>query len=811
MTLRAVVLGFAGAVFLALFTFFNDKVMLSNELTGHFVPFAVFGSLVLFVVGINPLLARMRRRWALSAAELAVAVGISLFACFVPGRGLMQFLNNAMIMPQHYARLRPAWGGDPVELTPAQVRDARALADALCRGRAPDADAADRVLWQHFPEDLRAMLACPADGEPRPEPDKVELCQAVNGLLRVTVDWRKAIGEDNIALASYLRKLAFRPPGELDPDARLRLNRGMLDLLAVGAVEPRRPGPVESVPERMLVDVNPQNEPRVLDAFVVGMRQGESDIPLRSVPFAAWIRPWLFWMPLVLAISVAVVGLALVMHRQWVEHEHLPYPTVRFLHELLPGKDATLPAVFRSRWFWAGMALVLGVHLNNYAARWWPDTFIPIRTYVALHPILEMFPSMRVGNGPQLFTLRIDFAALGFAYLLARDVSFSVGIAPWLYWIVVGAIVTRYGIDISAGYGTFSPGIQPSLHAGGYVAMFIVLFVAARRHLGAVFRRGVGLRAGGDPVRTYEIWGARFFLLGVAAFVAMLGLVGLPWWQGVLYAAGVVIISTVVSRLLAEGGVFTTQSSWYAGALLSGLLGARFVGPDHLLIMGIVSSVLLITYREMLMGFAVSALHLCDGEGVRPGRVALSGLLAVAVALVVAAVATLYWQYDYGAVRTGDEWILDRVPTAPYENDVAERRLLAARGLAGEAVTGAAGALSSIAPRRECVVAFGLVFGLVLLFTWCRRRLPGWPLHPLMFIVLGTNDAATLSGSFLAGALVKTLAERYGGWKLCHKLKPMIIGLIAGEMTAGIVVALVSAIYYWVTGVTPVYYKVFLG
>jgi hypothetical protein len=100
---------------------------------------------------------------------------------------------------------------------------------------------------------------------------------------------------------------------------------------------------------------------------------------------------------------------------------------------------------------------------------------------------------------------------------------------------------------------------------------------------------------------------------------------------------------------------------------------------------------------------------------------------------------------------------------------------------------------------------------LVFVFTWCRRRFPGWPLHPLMFLVLGTNDALSLSASFLAGALVKTVAERYGGWRLCRNMKPLIFGLIAGEMIAGILVAASGAVYYWATGQTPVRYKVFLG
>jgi hypothetical protein len=366
-------------------------------------------------------------------------------------------------------------------------------------------------------------------------------------------------------------------------------------------------------------------------------------------------------------------------------------------------------------------------------------------------------------------------------------------------------------VDLSAEYGTFSPGLQPSLHAGAYVGMFIVLIMAARRHLAAVFRRGLGLRPHADFVAEHEVWGSRAFLAGTLVFVLMLGWVGLPLWLGFLYACGMIVIFTVVSRMLAEGGVFTTQSSWYAGALLWGFLGAHFVGPDRLLIMGIVSSLLLITYREALMGFAVSALRLSGREGVKPGRMAVSGGVAVAVALVVAGCATLYLQYSHGSKRTGDVWTLEKVPCAPYENDVTVRNKLASQDLLGESLAGEGGRLSNIAPQPECVIAFVLLLALVMAFTWLRRRFPWWPLHPLMFMVLGTHDAIILSGSFLGGSALKATAQRYGGWKACNNLKPIVIGLIAGEMVAGVLTAGFGILYYFITGEPPVRYRVFLG
>ena len=807
MTVRAVLLGFAGVLFLALFTFFNDKVIGGNDLTGHFVPFAVFGILVCAVLFINPLLGRLRRKLAFSGAELAVAASISLFACFVPGRGLMQFFNNAIMMPHHHARVRPSWRGDAVQLRPDRVKSWPAFADALARGRRESAGACRRSLWAGLPAKLQKLLEARETGAVVPAEARSGICEAVGEYLKTRVDWREPVRQDGLNLPAYLRRLLDEPAGETAGRGRERLNRGMLDLLCAGTIHPRRPGPVESAPAEMLADVDRQSDSRVLDGFVTGLAEGDQTLPVSEVPWGAWLRPWLFWMPLVLAISAAVIGLSLVFHRQWVDNEHLPYPTVQFVHELLPEEGGLMPAVLRNRWFWAGLSVVLLVHLNNYAARWWPQALMRIPTYIDLRPLQELLPGLQASNKAQILVLRLDFAAFGFAYLLARDVSFSLGIAPWIYWMIMGYLVSTFGIDLSAQYGTFNPGLQPSLHAGAYVAMFVLLVMAARGHLAAAFRRGLWLGPPSDDVPEHEAWGVRAFLAGTVCFVVLLAWVGLPLWLGLLYACGAIVIFTVVSRMLAEGGVFTTQSCWYAGALLWGFLGARFIGPDRMLIMGIVSSVLLITYREVLMGFSASALQLSGREGVRPGRIALSGGLAVAVALVIAGCTTLYLQYSHGSTRTGDVWTLENVPCAPYENDVAIRNRLASQDLLGESLAGKSGSLANIAPHADCVIAFALVVA----FTWLRRRFPWWPLHPLMFLVLGTNDAVLLSGSFLAGGTVKSLAQRYGGWKVCNNLKPIIVGLIAGEMFVGILTAVIGIVYYFVTGEPPVRYKVFLG
>jgi hypothetical protein len=58
--------------------------------------------------------------------------------------------------------------------------------------------------------------------------------------------------------------------------------------------------------------------------------------------------------------------------------------------------------------------------------------------------------------------------------------------------------------------------------------------------------------------------------------------------------------------------------------------------------------------------------------------------------------------------------------------------------------------------------------------------------------------------SLLLGWAVKTAVGRYGGESLYQKGKPLMTGVIAGEMLAGTVPILVGAVYYLTTGERPV-------
>jgi len=116
---------------------------------------------------------------------------------------------------------------------------------------------------------------------------------------------------------------------------------------------------------------------------------------------------------------------------------------------------------------------------------------------------------------------------------------------------------------------------------------------------------------------------------------------------------------------------------------------------------------------------------------------------------------------------------------------------------------------SRIMPKENFVWAFGLGFLAVLVFSMLRLRVTWWPLHPVMFLLWATYPMATTSYSFFMGWIVKKASVRFAGQHMVRKLKPFMIGVIAGEILGALVFMIVGAIYYFSTGEKPLSYRFF--
>jgi hypothetical protein len=652
-TLRAVFLALAGITVICSFGFFNDFLLRQTYMVGTFMPMPVYGGLILFLLLVNPLLGLLGRRWLLTNREMAVAVGLILFACFIPGRGLMHHATNSMMLPYQYYKTNTTW------------KETKAL---------------------------------------------------------------------------------------------------------------------DMVPKRFLADIS-KNEDEALTGFVQGAG-GKTRIGLNKIPWSSWKRPFLFWGPLLVTLIIALTGLALVVHRQWTTHEQIPYPIVTFAESLLPKQGRALGGVFHEPLFWLGMLVVLAIYLNNYAVVWWPDNMIRIQLRFDFRPIGRIFPTFTRGGGWGILFPRLLFTVVGFAY--------------------VNGVCLGYGVRLHANFFALE-NIERNLYGGAYLGLGLVMLYTGRRYYASVFRRCFGLPDRDNPEAS-AVWGARVMMVAVIAFVTQLVGVGIDWQLAVVYTLLFLLISLVLSRVVAETGAFFIHCYFYPAALMLSFLGAQSFDPSTMATLFFITVILMIDPREIFMPFAVHALALMDRTKVRLGKPAVGGVFAVVIGLAIAVTATLYWQYNEGALKMSDGWS-HNVMRWPFDNAASLKQRLEVLGRIGPNATSTTptgfARFTQAMPHGPSLIAFFTAMGLVLLFTFCRIRFPGFPLHPVLFLVLGSYQSRYLGFSFLVGWIIKRSVVKYCGAHLYAKLKPLMIGLIAGEMVAGAITMLIGAIYYYCQGEPP--------
>ncbi len=558
---------------------------------------------------------------------------------------------------------------------------------------------------------------------------------------------------------------------------------------------------MDYVPDGMLVDVS-SDEETILSGFTRGLSEADDHIALSDVPWHAWIKPMVFWIPLLLSLWFALLGLANVVHRQWADHEHLPYPIVTFTRSLFPSTDGQRSPIFANRLFWIGLGAVFTIHGYNYLNLWFPDyLFGQVPLGVDWSPLAKLSDTFERGGGEGFLSgySTIFFTVVAVAYFLPKDVSLSLGIGPFL-WVFLSGTLAIYGIGQAGWQGQWPYGItrQSMMNMGSYFALLAVLLYTGRHYYLTVFKRAAGLKTA-DEIESSAIWGARVFVMGIAFFTAYAATAAnLDWPLALMFALGCVAIYLVMSRLLAETGLIFIVTFGTPATLLWAIFGARALGPEMLLIMFMFCIVMFYDPREALMPFVINGLKLADDYRVKLGRTAAVMALALVAGLAVGIPVVLYFQYDKGVDVSA--WHINQ-SKIPFNEVISVMQRLDAQGQLADA--GSATGLSrflAMDPGGQALLTFLIGAGLVLLFSMFRLRYTNWPLHPVLFLVWGTYAGDCFAQSFLVGWLIKTLVTKYGGAGIYQHLKPLMFGLIAGEMLGGVGPMIVSLIYFIVTG-----------
>lgn len=501
----------------------------------------------------------------------------------------------------------------------------------------------------------------------------------------------------------------------------------------------------------------------------------------RAVPWKAWLMPAISWGILLVALYGMIFCAAVIVRRQWVENERLPFPIATIYTSLIeqppPGKAVN--SLFSSRGFWVGALAVFLIHgvnaLNTYFPRHWPR--VPLG-----YNLSTLMANPPWSYADWAFPVNvIYFSVVGIMFFVQTRIAFSL----WFFY----AVFYQSERMLFATYGEFHEGMKTDQLFGALVVYAASILWIGREQWKLVARQMFRAPAAGAPLGRYMPyraagWGFVACALGIGAWIVA---AGATTAGGVVIVLMMMMVMLVTARAIAETGLIFVQfdvplfQPWvYAIQSLPPSLKTR-TSMQSFFLSALLGSSLTRDVREPMPAYATHALKVADDNAFgREGssRRAFPFLAVMALALVVAyfvsGASMLYVEYNHGAT-------LDRDQLAPLN---AWAMVGGARKWTLDPSTDyrPPGAGPREGQNRATNLSFGA--GLTALLGLLRLRYINWPFHPLGFLLAYSYPMEVLWFSIFVGWLVKVLLLRFGGGELFHKSRSFFIGLILGEATA---------------------------
>jgi len=479
-------------------------------------------------------------------------------------------------------------------------------------------------------------------------------------------------------------------------------------------------------------------------------------------PWRLWVLPILMWFVLALAFYAMMALGAVILRRQWVEHERLSFPIVQLPAEIafdasdIPGRRPILA----NGLLWVGFALAAGCHTLNNLHAYFP--VVPgIERWIML-PIADLPRPWSEASPIYLFVLP---TVVGFAYLLPAEVSLSF----WVFFLVgrlEAVIGGAFGFPMPRTAGYSARTFLSHQEFGAFVAVASGIFYSARHHLRRVW--DAALRPDGadaDEPTSYRLAVFGFFAAALVA-VSWFAVAGLPIPFAVLVVAVFFVISLVGSWTIAAGGVLFLQNTFGPTRIFVSAFGSSLLSPSGLTMLKIPEQVLMSDLRGLEMPNFFNGLRLADD--VRAARA--TTFWAMTAALVLGVFVSTAWHisssYRYGALNYGSSWANINAAMVPGQ-------MISTWLQAPEA--------PNLLYVSWIVIGAAVAGGLF----WLRGQFVWWPLHPIGFTLAGSFAMFVLWFSFFLGWLIKVLVVRYGGLRVFTLLRPMFLGLVLGDCISG--------------------------
>ncbi len=493
------------------------------------------------------------------------------------------------------------------------------------------------------------------------------------------------------------------------------------------------------------------------------------------VPWEFWIKPIAAWSVFALGLFLAMTCVCVLLRRQWIEREQLGFPLVQLPIEMLgaENQNRVIPAFFRSRAVWIGIALPALIHSWNGL-----HFHFPIFPRISLSHGLSQYLTEKPWHVVRPLPAIIYFSAIGFVYLLPTDLAFSL----WFFYLLYHAeavVMTQFGLPLGQRiYVTHE--FAAYQMAGGFLFFALVILWRARRHLTDMIRLAFQPAGGqasspsdtaaisptattNEPMSPRAAWLG--LLIGIGIMTAWSVIAGVSFIVSLTVICLFLIIMIVMTRLVYEGGMLFIQSTFRPTDLIRPFTGTRPLGAASLTILAYQEMVFMFDVRSSMMPSVMDAFKLVDNKRLSQRYFLIPVGVCVVLSMVLSSIVVLYIIYRYGGTNLGG-WFFFGAPHRAF------RRFMSML-------------LDPQDPNQYNILMMGIGAIVTVSLAALRTRFLWWALHPIGFVMVPSWPMILMWCSVLIGWLCKWVVLRFAGIGLYRRCGPFFLGLVLGEFLTG--------------------------
>ena len=482
--------------------------------------------------------------------------------------------------------------------------------------------------------------------------------------------------------------------------------------------------------------------------------------PAQGVPWEAWLLPLTGWFGFALALFLVMVCTMVIVRRQWVEHERLPYPMVQLPLAMIADDErgSLIKPLFRSKLMWLGFAFPCGAGTIN-----------ALHNYFGVFSPITLSLNIQILRDTANIGVHVNSSIVGISYFIHQNVALGLVFFHLVNQVQQGvlAVLGVQGREEALGAFTYTDPLILHQAMGGMIVLVLGVLWAGRDHLRAVARKaflGDPTVDDSDEILSYRA--AVFCTLGgILVMGVWLWRTGMPLLSVSMLLFGAFVVFLTITREAAQGGVATMFAPLRPPDFVISGMGGSLLGAKGLAGLAL-SYAWGIGMLTLLMAACANGLKLITEVNISHRRSLFGGIVAaIVLTLGVCIGLILYLAYHYGGINL-DQWLFNNLPRYPYE--FMARNIYDPTGpnLSGWIHTG---------------VGAAVMAGLML----AQNRFLWWPFHPLGFPISCVFDRMWFS-VFVAW-LIKGVVLKYGGPAIYNRMKPIFLGLILGEAVVGTV------------------------